>query len=229
MCGWPVLLWDINFGAMYDLLDSSNQNKIIHWIMSGEVRAGHLGTPCHSLSRARDRPGGPPRLRSDQQPLGLPDLRPGDQLKVTQENRLMRFSCRVLLLALQLHIPFTLENPRHSRLWFCPGVQNIMCRRAIDTVDVTFCAFGTAWKKPTKFLGIHLDLSLLRPYSCVGTKRGICAHTGCPHIPLMGQHPSGVWMTKVAEPYPLVLCRKLAQFFYNTYLAAIAEGFMIYL
>ena len=228
-CGWPVLLWDINFGAMYDLLDSSNQNKIIHWIMSGEVRAGHLGTPCHSFFRARDRPGGPPRLRSDQQPLGLPDLRPGDQLKVTQGNRLMRFSCRVLLLALQLHISFTLENPRNSRLWLCPGVQNIMRRRAIDTVDITFCAFGTAWRKPTKFLGIHLDLSLLRPYSCVGTKRGICAHTGCPHIPLMGQHPSGMWMTKVAEPYPLVLCRKLAQIFYNTDLAAIAEGFMIYL
>ena len=68
--------------------------------MSGEVRAGYLGTPYHSFSRARDRPGGPPRLRSDQQPLGLPDLRPRDQLKVTQGNRLMCFSCRVLLLAL---------------------------------------------------------------------------------------------------------------------------------
>ena len=104
-----------------------------------------------------------------------------------------------------------------------------MRRHAIDIIDITFCAFGTAWKKPTKFLGIYLDLSLLRPYFCVGTKRGICAHIGCPHIPLMDQHPSGMWMIKVAEPYPLVLCRKLAQIFYNTDLAAIAEEFMIYL
>eukprot|EP00438_Fugacium_kawagutii_P003851 Skav230672 [mRNA] locus=scaffold2185:329965:335309:- [translate_table: standard] len=228
-CGWPVLLWDISFGPQYDLLQPANQKKILNWIMSGQVRGGHLGTPCHSFSRARDRPGGPPRLRSDQHPMGLTGLRDCDQRKVTEGNKLMRFSTSVLLAAIQLHIPFTLENPRNSRLWLCGSVRNVMRRRATTQVDVTFCAFGTPWKKPTKILGVHVDLGILQPFTCHCSKRGICGHTGKPHIPLMGLHPSGAWMTKIAEPYPLPLCRKLAQVFYNADLAAIAEGFMIHL
>ena len=75
---WPVLLWDIEFGENYDLLTRSNQQLIKHRTSSGYVKGGHLGTPCHSFSRARDQPGGPPRLRSDKEPLGLDNLRPAD-------------------------------------------------------------------------------------------------------------------------------------------------------
>ena len=118
--GWPVLLWDITFGADYDLTKRCNQQKIIYWITSGKVRGGHLGTPCSSLSRARDQPGGPPPLRSDLQPLGLSGLKPHDAEKVRVGNVLARFSVRVLFLALQLCIPFTVENPQRSRLWILP-------------------------------------------------------------------------------------------------------------
>eukprot|EP00438_Fugacium_kawagutii_P014095 Skav231798 [mRNA] locus=scaffold734:131220:155475:+ [translate_table: standard] len=81
-CNWPVLLWDVTYGLAYDLTVRVNRQKIIHWITSGKVKAGHLGTPCNSFSRARDRPGGPPPLRSDKQPLGLSPLRPADAAKV---------------------------------------------------------------------------------------------------------------------------------------------------
>ena len=33
---------------------------------------------------------------------------------------------------------------------------------------------------------------------------------GKPHIPLSGLHPSGAWYTKIAEPYPFKLRKKLA-------------------
>lgn len=75
VCGWPVLLWDITYGPEYDLTCRQNQKKILRWIQTGQVRAGHLGTPRNSFSRARDQLGGPPPLRSDKCPMGLPGLR----------------------------------------------------------------------------------------------------------------------------------------------------------
>ena len=172
-----------------------------------------MGTPCHSFARARDRPGGPPRLRSDERPLGNPDLRPYDQLKVTQGHRLMRFSCRVLLIALQLHVPFTLENHRNSRLWLCPGVKKSCCDVPQTQLMLLLVCFWDCMEETYRIFR-HTSGSLSSPtlFMC-WYKAGICAHTGNPRIPLMGLRPSGVWMTKVAEPYPLVLCRKLAQFF----------------
>lgn len=136
----------------------------------------------------------------------------------------MYFSCHVLQLALQLHVPFTMENPSRSRLWLCPAVLRIMRRRFVQTVDVTYCVFGTAWKKPTKILGVHLDLSILEMHYCRGSKRGLCLFTGRPHLALMGQ-TNGVWRTKLAEPYPKALCRLLAKCFDNVELALTAQDF----
>lgn len=199
-CNWTVLLWDIEYGENYDLTRRKNQQLILHWMQSGQVRAGHLGTPCNSFFRARDRPGGPPRLRSDQLPLGLPNLRPCDVQKVQIGNCLMRFTCRVLLLALQLFLPFSLENPQRSRLWLCPGVKAVCRKRRVETCDVTFCAFGTLWKKPTKFMAVHLPLDLLHCRFCKSSKRGLCQYTGQSHVPLMGTNKEGIWLTKIAEP-----------------------------
>ena len=229
ICGWPVLLWDIAFGSDYDLTKRRNQQLIIHWISSGQIRGGHLGTPCNSYSRARDRPGGPPRLRSDQQPLGLPNLRPGDQEKVRIGNVVMRFSCRVLHLARRLRLPFTLENPQRSRLWICPPFRNLMRCTCVYVMDVTFCSFGTPWKKPTKFLSVCLDLHFLAPYNCKSSRRGECQYTGNRHIPLAGVNTDGIFLTKLAEPYPWRLTRVLAQGFKNTELAAISIQFQKYL
>ena len=224
-CGWPVLLWDIDYGDQYDLTVRTNQMRIVHWITSGVVRGGHLGTPCNSFSRARDRPGGPPRLRTDDKPLGLDGLRDVDAGKVRVGNTLMYFSCRILRLAMFWRIPFTLENPERSRLWLCPAVKSLLKRRGTSSVVVHFCAFGTSWKKPTRFFGVNVELDILQQYICKSSKRGLCAYSGKPHVALMGQTATGVWLTKVAEPYPLRLTHKLAQVFQNTELSWLANDF----
>lgn len=229
ICGWPVLLWDIDLGEQYDLCSRANQQRIIHWIQSGMVRGGHLGTPCGSFSRARDRPAKPPQLRSDSCPLGLQGLRPADSKKVAIGNLLMRFTVRVLLLALQLGLAFTVENPQKSRLWLCPPFRRLLRRRFVQQQDVEFCAFGTQWKKSTRFVSTHLVLDNLAPYRCHGAKRGLCAFTGKPHLPLTGQNSTGVWLTKIAEPYPWKLTHVVAKAFLNSDLADIANRFSQYL
>lgn len=226
---WPVLLWDIDFGEDYDLTRLQNQRKILEWMRCGYVRSGHLGTPCNSFSRARDQPGGPPPLRSDDRPLGLANLKIHDALKVKVGNQLMRFTARVLRIALELIIPFTLENPARSRLWICPPILAIRRRRHVVHQQVEYCSFGEAWRKSTLFLGIHIDLCPLEPHRCIGSKRGLCKFSGKPHIPLAGRDSSGQWRTKTAEPYPRGLCKVLAVCFGNAEVRRIADSFSRFL
>ena len=212
---WPFTwMVDIVFGASYDLRSKRNQRKILGWIRSGLVKAVHLGTPCNSFSRARDRRPGPPPLRSDQQPLGLNNLREADRIKVIEGNLFMRFSCQVCRLCITLNIPFTLENPSTSRLWLCPPVEALMRRKGVSWADVDFCAFKKRWRKRTRFLYFGVDLSHMASYKCVWAKRGCCAFSGWPHIPLMGLSPDGQFMTKIAEPFSLLFCRKISQAFF---------------
>ena len=222
---WPVLLWDIAFGPDYDLTKRKHQQLILGWLQAGLIRGGHLGTPCNSFSRARDRPGGPPRLRSDELPLGLPNLRPVDSEKIRVGNCLMFFSCAVLRLALHWQLPFTMENPSRSRIWLCPSVRWLLKRRNVSSETVHYCAFGTRWKKPTSFLGTFLDLSVLSHYKCHSSRRGICQYSHKPHLPLMGQNEQGVWYTKLAEPYPNQLTKVVAVAFNNSELSQLAMAF----
>ena len=222
---WPVLLWDISLGDEYDLRRRHNRWRIAGWLRAGLVRAGHLGTPCHSFSRARDRQPGPPPLRSDSQVMGLPNLSVADKQKVTEGNLFMRFSCYVMTLASVLHIPFTMENPARSRLWLCPAVQRMLRRKAIRLFTCEFCMFGTKWRKSTSFAASFVDLSRLFHFRCLGAKRGLCKRTDLPHMHLCGQTPDGRWMTSVAEPYPFKLCHVLAQCFASFEAQVRAENF----
>ena len=225
MTGWLVLLWDITLGAEYDLTEQANQHKIYNWAKSGLILGGHLGTPCNSFSRARDQPGGPPPLRSDNQPLGLANLRPADATKVRIGNILLRFSVRFLFLCLSFGISATCENPAKSRLWICPPMTSLLRKRQVQNVVTEFCAFGTAWRKSTRFIGVHIDLSFIGAMRCLGSKRGICRFSGCSHVPLTGQTPTGQWLTKIAEPYPWKLCRLLGRAFLNQEVQRIAHSF----
>ena len=212
---WPVLMWDISLGPDYDLLLRKHQWKIVGYIRANRVRALHLRTPCTSFSRARDRRPGPPPLRSNECPLGLPGLSAKDQQKVKCGNVLIRFSARILMLCGNLFIPGTLENPAMSRLWLCKATTHVLRRRFAQQAVCDFCQFGTPWKKPTRFAGVHIDLGRLAQCRCQGAPRGFCSRTGSRHVPLVRQHPSGKWLTQIAEPYPKKLARLLANCFWQ--------------
>ena len=106
---------DSIFDYGVDLTIRANRSMVLGWFKSGLIVAGHAGTPCGTLSRARDRPGGPPRLRSDAEPWGLPDIRTSEIHKVKAHNILAKFSTKLLVLCSILRIPFNIENPSTSR------------------------------------------------------------------------------------------------------------------
>ena len=221
---WPVLLWDISYGPDYDLRQLRAQHKIVGWMRAGKIRGGHLG-PCHSFTRARDHPPGPPPLRSNNQPLGLRNLSLKDSVKVRTGNSLMRFSVRAMTLAIGLRVPFTMENPRTSRIWLCPSVLHLLRRPQCRIAFTEFCQFGTPWRKSTQFAGANICLDSIASYRCLGVKKGFCSFTGCRHVVLSGQTAHGQRRTKIAEPYPAKLCNVLAQCFRNCEIASLAEIF----
>lgn len=220
--GWYVLLWDILLGEDYDLRLLHNRRKLTEWLRCGALVGFHLGTPCESFTRARDVPPGPPPLRSDQCPLGLPDLRPGDQLKVMTGNLWMRFSARMLVLAAMFRVWATLENPQRSRLWLCPPIQAVSRRRVAHMHLTHYCFWGMPFKKATSFLAINFKLTSLENTLCMGARRGFCAFTGCRHQQLVGQDSNGQWRTKLAQPYPPKMCTAIAKSLYNAEVERIA-------
>ena len=227
ICQCYVLMWDITLGAEYDLRSPAKRRLIADWIRSGFILGFHLGTPCESFTRARDVRPGPPPLRSDSQPLGLPaaQLKPHDQVKVAWGNLWMRFSVWLLTLGLRFQARGTMENPARSRLWLCPPVQYLLRRNLVTWVETHYCAWGKPYKKPTGFLRVILTLPRLQHAVCQSGKRGICQYTLCKHMQLVGQNSQGQWLTNVAQPYPKKMCTAYAKDFYDHDVQTIARNF----
>lgn len=221
--GCPIIEFDIRHGEQYDLCRKRVQQLVRGWLTCGWVVAVWLGTPCGSFSRARDRPGGPPRLRSDQCPLGLDDLKPADREKVRIGNIMMNFSASVLLLCRRHVIPAALENPAGSRIWLCKPIAAVRKWAVSREIVTDYCQFGEAWRKRTRILSVYADLSAAER-KCHG--KGICTATGRRHETLSGCH-NGVFRTSLAEPYPRGLCRCLVDAFGDALAAQFTHGMCV--
>ncbi len=124
-CGWTVETFDIELGT--DL--AADQHDAI-WNRRGSFLARSWACPCSTFSKAREKrlaysaDGGPPQLRSEQYPKGLPGLKPSVQQRVDTDTTL---ACRAAQWAehsLEDGLTLTLvENPRNSLLWALPEQQ----------------------------------------------------------------------------------------------------------
>ncbi|CAK0839946.1 unnamed protein product, partial [Prorocentrum cordatum] len=137
--GLPIFEIDVGFHSSHDLSRRAAQRLILGWIRSGCCKAIWLGTPCATFSRARGSGAGPPRLRSDEQPLGLGGLSEGDRVKVEVASELCRFSAKALLCCLERGAPAALENPASSRLWLTPYMRAAGQRPGVRETVADFC------------------------------------------------------------------------------------------
>ena len=150
-----------------------------------------------------------------------------DYAKVCTGSILICFTARCLRITLACHVPFTLENPRNSRLWLCPPIRHVCRRRDVRIRHTEFCMFGTPWRKSTTFAAAFVSLDMLQAYRCLGARRGMCRNSGLPHPPLAGVAPNGRFYTAIAEPYPRPLCRILASAFRNYEVQQLAADFSV--
>lgn len=104
-----------------DLSIEANQQLVEQWCLSGCCLWVHWGIPCGTASRARfrrlsRRSHGPPPLRTDRWPDGVPSLTGLNLVRVRLSNRLYAFMA-YLIPKLQAHnVVWTVENPTGNAL-----------------------------------------------------------------------------------------------------------------
>ena len=186
---------------------TSEHGLLLVWRMLEQhnVVAVHLGPPCGTSSRARDkrRKSGPdPKpLRSEKFPNGLPHLVGTDLLRVRSANQLYDITARIYEYCCANGIFATVENPARSYMWLTDPFSNIHKRNRRCSAILHHCMFGSKRKKATKLLANFHQISKLAVL-CDGS------HT---HDPWGRSH--GKWATATEVEYPMGLCRAWAALF----------------
>ncbi|CAL1131315.1 unnamed protein product [Cladocopium goreaui] len=196
-----------------DLTQPWVQELIEREVKLGRVHAIHLGPPCGTASRARNIPvkrklrskgaPNPKPLRSSVYPLGFPWLKGLNKTKVDAANCLYEFSARLVQLADQFGVLFTVENPANSILWETPFFKPLLEKFFFHIVDA--CEYGSQHKKATAFLA-NFDAPRLKR-RCNGDHQ---------HAPWKIQKlETGAWSFDTAKEaeYPLKLAAELASAF----------------
>ncbi|CAE7226871.1 unnamed protein product [Symbiodinium sp. CCMP2592] len=175
-----------------DLSCPQQQELLLRWMRTQPLAHVHLGLPCGTCSRARERalphgvPGPAPRpLRNLLHPLGP---------SVCQANAVYWFALDVLELAASMGATVSLENPSRSWLWSALRVMAEESQRVHLLAQLEEC---------TKILGSPGLFSSLRA-SCDSS------HTHAPWtIDQTGRGPR--FATAEEAQYPRLLCLRMAQ------------------
>ena len=178
----------------------------------------HLGVPCGTASRARERPlpehhvlaARPPQpLRSSEFPLGLPTLPADskDSWRVRTANVLYKFSYRLLLHCCRFGIACSVENPTNSLFWqvlesFAEQENRLWPPAQLEYVDFHSCCHGGSRPKKTRLLATKGLFTQLR---------AVCQKDH-PHKPwsLIYRQGSTVFSTADEASYPPLLCKRMA-------------------
>ena len=133
-----------------DLTTPEGQQLARHWLRHPSVHGVFAAPPCGTCSAARRiRNGGPPPLRSEAYPDGLPHLRGVDAERVASANALYAFLASFVLEAHAMNLPVAVENPRGSMFWKTSCWQP--CNQVFTFTACQACAYGGRRPKWTAF------------------------------------------------------------------------------
>ena len=165
----------------------------------------HGAPPCGTASRARDIPmssdeHGPPPLRSELHPEGLPGLTKFWKNRVDSANAIYERMCNFCFFLNVLSITWSLENPGNSYMWMLPYFMQL----ATTAWFVYFhsCVHGGDRKKLTGVLTTGRFLEALEGY-CDGSHD---------HKPwgLLRTADGDQFATSTEAAYPRLLCERFA-------------------
>ena len=194
-CPW-CLTFDIKRSHDEDLLNEELQLELLDLCRCGAFLSIGMAPICASFSRAIT-----PAVRSRRWPKGIPGCSDNMVRKVLAGNRHAAFCLSFILLAETLGLPFWLENPDTSFIWIQRGFKKFADSRSESIFRLSYCRFGTRWKKNTR-VATSTTLAGLRMMCQCGTLK---------HQVLRGYSVEhGMSWTALAEPYPRGFARLLA-------------------
>ena len=139
-----------------------------------------------------------PRLsiRNKTFPWGIPGLQGKDAEKV-EGNAWLRAALRIIYWLEQHEIPYILEHPASSKIWFITAIMRLLNKPHVQAVNTDFCQYGTPWQKRTQLVCSWIDE--LDVHRCCRICQG----------PL-GTAQQARSTFSSAQPYPLRFCHALA-------------------
>jgi len=179
----------------------ANVNRLCSRIRKKEFSAVCIATACTSFSLAQNWNG---KHRSLEQPLGLPGLTGKKLDSVRLGNALARATAKVIAAPDAAGIPWLLENPSASYLWWQPCLQKYRDDQRVHRLCLDQCQYGTKYRKRTGlWTTAHRGVEELSK-RC-GGRGGICSRTGCKHIELTGDS-----FVRRASEYPTPMADSIA-------------------
>ena len=173
-----------------DLTQDHAQQQVVSMMYQLRPMSTHLGLPCGTCSRARERAlpanlrgkyRAPQPLRDEANLLGFPWLKGADLAKVQSANCLYRFAVRLLLVCWELQIIPSIENPTRSWLWA------VLLKLVVETNNHDFIVWFKALHKTTFHACMHgsqrnKQTSLLAPDGVYNDLEAACDNNH-PHLP----------------------------------------------
>ena len=208
--------------TLLDLTQASHQKILIDLLHNRPPDYIHLGMPCGTASRARERPVArnkinqgapqPPPLRSADHPLGLPHINPESTsgVRLAKANILYRFVVDILLIAMKYNSVISLENPYRSWFWaailaYVQAQNNADLTKFWDSLTEIFfhnCCHGGQRKKGTRW----------KSTPGVFTQLTANCQNDHDHLPYQVQSQNGTWTfdTSSEAAYPQLLAARVA-------------------
>ena len=194
---------------LVDLCATEGVELVRRWLAMPNCVGIWFAPPCGTASRAREIKGvpGPPPLRSEKFPNGLPQLKGQSLLRVTLANQLYECVSDLVLEAASRNLVIGVENPRQSLYW-----RTSMFARIAHLLQFTAfqsCAYGSRRPKWTAIAYTRGAFDCICK-SCPGQS---CAQR---HLPwgVAPEAPNG-FSTSLEAAYPLPLARALAHAFFQ--------------
>lgn len=205
--------------VVLDLTTSSGQTILWEILASDRLFSAHLGLPCGTSSKARERPvperlrrmgvPSPKPLRSAEYPMGVPQLSELDRLKVEKANVLYQLGLEVVLYLTKRGIIVSVENPFGSWLWavfirltLTKSLEDKRIYNSLEMVQFHSCCHGSKRRKDTGWLstpGVYTELN------------AVCQNDH-PHEPWGVSWQFGQWRfdTSTESAYPTLLAQRAA-------------------
>ena len=128
--------------AFCDLLDKATFHDLCAFAFRGVIRDWHAGPPCFTFGTLRR-----PRIRSKLRPGGF-NLK--DKL-TSEQNSLAWRTAFLLSIAMSNGAFVSVEQPGSSVMFYLNAFRNLAIRGCVIS-KFCFCGFGSAFKKPSKWL-----------------------------------------------------------------------------
>ena len=123
---------------------SSHKGRCLGWAWLKHPRTKMVwhAPPCGTATRARERPWGPPPLRSDAFPGGLPELSGVNKLRVESANIIYAFTALAAAHCAKFDIYFVIENPLRSIMWLLQAMSNLLLFGSVEGTGYHACMHG---------------------------------------------------------------------------------------